>query len=136
MQVGNWRYPADRAVAVLRRQLGIRPYQRNFADFCAHYDMAPSACRPYTPTDKDAAENAVGTLKKFLKGRSFARWEELQATVARHMQSASSWPNTKTSSSSGRPALGKAISGLRLPLKPACAATACSFPPCSTWPRA
>jgi len=81
---------------VLRRQLGIRPYQRNFADFCAHYGIAPSACRSYTPTDKGAAENAVGTLKKFLKGHSFGTWEGLQAAVARHMQLYNDRPNPVT----------------------------------------
>ncbi len=72
--------------AVLRRQMGIRPYQRDFATFCAHYGMMPNAVRPRTPTDKGAVENSIGTLKKSLRGRKFGSFEELHAAVAQHMR--------------------------------------------------
>ena len=88
--------PDNLRSAVLRRQLDIRPYQRNFADFCAHYGMAPAPCRPHRPTDKGAVENAIGTLKKFLNGRRFSTVEELRAIVARHMGLVNDRPHALT----------------------------------------
>jgi transposase len=71
--------------AVLHRQMGIRPYQRDFANFCAHYGMMPNAVRPRTPTDKGAVENSVGVLKKSLRGRKFGSFNELYEAVGQHM---------------------------------------------------
>jgi transposase len=77
--------PDNLASAVLRRQLGLRPYQRDFANFCAHYDIAPSPARPRTPTDKGSVERGVRTLRSYLKGRSFATYEQLRKAVKLHM---------------------------------------------------
>jgi len=82
--------------AVLRKTLGVRPYQRDFAAFCAHYGMAPNAVRPRTPTDKGRVENAVGVLKKSLRGRAFGSFEELLAAVAHHMQLVNDRPHSLT----------------------------------------
>ncbi len=77
--------PDNLASAVLRRQLGLRPYQRDFANFCAHYDIAPSPARPRTPTDKAEVERAVRTVRAFLKGRTLPTFRELRAAVKEHM---------------------------------------------------
>ena len=77
--------PDNLASAVLRRQLGLRPYQRDFANFCAHYDIAPSPARPRTPTDKGSVERGVRTLRSYLKGRSLATYELLRKAVKHHM---------------------------------------------------
>lgn len=67
---------------VIREQLGMRAYQRDFAAFCAHYGMMPNAVRPRTPTDKGSVENGVKALKSGLRGRSFASLEALREAVA------------------------------------------------------
>ena len=77
--------PDNLASAVLRRQLGLRPYQRDFANFCAHYDIAPSPARPRTPTDKAHVERAVRTVRAFLKGRSLTILSALRGAVKEHM---------------------------------------------------
>jgi transposase len=51
------------AAAVLREHFQERAYQRDFANFCAHYGMMPNVCRPRTPTDKGMVENGVGALE-------------------------------------------------------------------------
>jgi hypothetical protein len=81
---------------VLRRQLGLRPYQRDFATFCVHYDDAPSPARPRTPTDKAAAERGVRTVRAFLKGRRFPTYEGLRAAVKEHMALHNDRPNSLT----------------------------------------
>jgi transposase len=73
--------------AVLAAQLGLRAYQHEFAKFCAHYETMPNAVRPRTPTDKGAVENAVGALKKSLRGRTFATLEDLRTAVREHQRS-------------------------------------------------
>lgn len=77
--------PDNLASAVLRRQLGVRAYQRDFANFCAHYDMAPSPARVRTPTDKGAVERSVRTLRAYLKGRRFETYEQQRSAVKEHM---------------------------------------------------
>lgn len=74
--------------AVLRRQMGMRPYQRDFARFCAHYGMMPNAVRPRTPTDKGAVENAVGTLKKEANARNRRRERNAYARARQRVQAA------------------------------------------------
>lgn len=69
------------AAAVLREHFQERAYQREFAALCAHYEMLPNAVRPRTPTDKGMVENGVGSLKKFLRGRTFESFDELQCAV-------------------------------------------------------
>ena len=72
--------------AVLAAQLGLRAYQHEFAKFCAHYGTMPNAVRPRTPTDKGTVENAVGALKKALRGRTFSTLEDLRAGVREHQR--------------------------------------------------
>jgi transposase len=67
---------------VVRDQLCLRAYQRDFAAFCAHYGMMPNAVRPRTPTDKGMVENGVKALKTGLKGRSFSSLDALRDAVA------------------------------------------------------
>jgi transposase len=90
--------PDNLASAVLRQQLGLRPYQRDFANFCAHYDIAPSPARPRTPTDKGSVERGVRTLRAYLKGRSFETYEQQRAAVKEHMSAY----NDRAHSTSGK----------------------------------
>lgn len=84
------------ASGVLREHFQERAYQREFAALCAHYGMMPNAVRPRTPTDKGCVENGVGSLKKFLRGRTFESLEELRAAVAAWARTSNERPNSAT----------------------------------------
>ncbi|TAM60820.1 IS21 family transposase [bacterium] len=88
--------PDNLTSAVLRRQMGLRPYQRDFAAFCAHYGVAPAPARVRTPTDKASVERGNGTLKKHLRGRTFATLADLQAAVTGHQRSVNARPHSQT----------------------------------------
>ncbi|MBC5805021.1 MAG: IS21 family transposase [Candidatus Eremiobacteraeota bacterium] len=84
------------AAGVLREHFHERSYQREFAMFCAHYDMMPNAVRPRTPTDKGMVENNVGSLKKFLRGMKIETLEELIAAVGAYMRTSNERPHSVT----------------------------------------
>jgi len=88
--------PDNLTSAVLRRQMGLRPYQRDFATFCAHYGMAPAPARPRTPTDKGSVERGNGTLKQFLRGRQLTTLEDLRQAVSHHQRAVNARPHSQT----------------------------------------
>ena len=68
----------------------------SFADLCAHYNTMPNAVRVRRPTDKDAVESLVSTLKEALRGCAFEALDELRATVAAVMRARNERPNSRT----------------------------------------
>lgn len=53
-------------------------FNREFLDFCQHYDVAPLAAPPYWPRVKGKVERSVGYIKRsFLEGRSFVDLADL-----------------------------------------------------------
>jgi transposase len=56
-----------------------------FYNFCSHYNMAPLACRPARPTDKNLIENALGVFWRWagpkIRAQLFFSLGELRTTI-------------------------------------------------------
>ena len=69
--------------AVLRHpRAGEVTYHPAFLDFCGHYGMQPTTCRPCHPQSKGIVERAIGYIKhNFVDGRRFTSLDQANAAL-------------------------------------------------------
>lgn len=75
--------------AVLEHSAGTVTYNSGFLDFCGHYGIKPTACRPLHPASKGMVEKSVSYIKhNFLEGRTFISLEQANAALRAWLDSA------------------------------------------------